>query len=537
MQMLILPMLAHAFQNGQSWEVVDSDIIKTIVDKLLDPPEEVSAEYDEPLRIELLQLATLLLKYLQNDLVHHRKELIKFGWNHLKREDSASKQWAFVNVCHFLEAYQAPEKIILQVFVALLRTCQPENKLLVKQALDILMPALPRRLPLGDSQMPIWIRYTKKILVEEGHSIPNLIHIFQLIVRHSDLFYSCRAQFVPQMVNSLSRLGLPFNTTTENRRLAIELAGLVVGWERQRQNEIKVVIDSDVPSKSNDEFNPASAGTDPKRAVDGSSYPEDASKRVKVEPGLQSICVMSPGGASSISNIETPGPSGQPDEEFKPNAAMEEMIINFLIRVALVIEPKDKEATTMYGQALELLSQALEVWPNANVKFNYLEKLLNSMQPSQSKDPSTALAQGLDVMNKVLEKQPHLFIRNNINQISQILEPCFKQKMLDAGKSLCSLLKMVFVAFPPDAASTPPDMKLLYHKVDDLIQKHIDSVTSPQTSGEDTSGSSISFILLVIKTLTEVKKHIEPPILVRILQRLARDMGSAMGSHLRQVCN
>lgn len=62
-----------------------------------------------------MQLATLLLKYLQNDLVHHRKELIKFGWNHLKREDSASKQWAFVNVCHFLEAYQAPEKIILQV--------------------------------------------------------------------------------------------------------------------------------------------------------------------------------------------------------------------------------------------------------------------------------------------------------------------------------------------------------------------------------------------------------------------------------------
>lgn len=76
---------------------------------------QVSAEYDEPLRIELLQLATLLLKYLQNDLVHHRKELIKFGWNHLKREDNSSKQWAFVNVCHFLEAYQAPEKIILQV--------------------------------------------------------------------------------------------------------------------------------------------------------------------------------------------------------------------------------------------------------------------------------------------------------------------------------------------------------------------------------------------------------------------------------------
>ncbi|PQQ14959.1 transformation/transcription domain-associated protein isoform X2 [Prunus yedoensis var. nudiflora] len=527
MQMLILPMLAHSFQNDQSWEVVDQPIIKTIVDRLLDPPEEVSAEYDEPLRIELLQLATLLLKYLQNDLVHHRKELIKFGWNHLKREDSASKQWAFVNVCHFLEAYQAPEKIILQVFVALLRTCQQENKMLVKQALDILMPALPRRLPLGDSRMPIWIRYTKKILVEEGHSIPNLIHIFQLIVRHSDLFYSCRAQFVPQMVNSLSRLGLPYNTSAENRRLAIELAGLVVGWERQRQNEMKIVVDGDVTNQNSEGFNPGPASADPKRSVDGSTFPEDSTKRVKVEPGLQSLCVMSPGGPSSIPNIETPGSASQPDEEFKPNAAMEEMIINFLIRVALVIEPKDKEASTMYKQALELLSQALEVWPTANVKFNYLEKLLSSIQP-QSKDPSTALAQGLDVMNKVLEKQPHLFIKNNINQISQILEPCFKYKLLDAGKSLCSLLKMVFVAFPPEAATTPQDVKL-YHKVDELIQKHINTVQLLKHRVKSTA-NSISFVLLVIRTLTEVQKNfVDPYILVRILQRLARDMGHQQG--------
>lgn len=207
--------------------------------------------------------------------------------------------------------------------------------MLVKQALDILMPALPRRLPLGDSRMPIWIRYTKKILVEEGHSIPNLIHIFQLIVRHADLFYSCRAQFVPQMVNSLSRLGLPYNTSAENRRLAIELAGLVVNWEKQRQSEMKTAAALGV-SQSNDVLNHISAGGESAHAIDGSTFSEDPNKRIKVEPGLQSLGVMSPGGVSSIPNIETPGSSGQPDEEFKPNAAMEEMIINFLIRVRLV---------------------------------------------------------------------------------------------------------------------------------------------------------------------------------------------------------
>ncbi|XP_042425801.1 transformation/transcription domain-associated protein-like [Zingiber officinale] len=539
MQILILPMLAHSFQNGHSWEVVDQSIIKTIVDKLLDPPEEISAEYDEPLRIELLQLATLLLKYLQNDLVQHRKELIKFGWNHLKREDNSSKQWAFVNVCHFLEAYQAPEKIILQVFIALLRTCQPENKLLVKQALDILMPALPRRLPPGESRVPIWIRYTKKILVEEGHSIPNMIHIFQLIVRHADLFYSCRAQFVPQMVNSLSRLGLPFNSP-ENRRLAIELAGLVVAWERQRQNEMKVAPGSEGYNQTGDSLNAVAIVADSKCPSDTSVFPDDISKRVKVEPGLQSLYVVSPGGAS-IPSIETPGTAGQSDEEYKPNAAMEEMIITFLIRVALVIESKDKESTSMYKQTLELLTQALEVWPNANVKFNYLEKLLGQLpspQAPQSKDPATALAQGLDVMNKVLEKQPRIFIRNNINHISQILEPCFNSKTLDVGKSLCTLLKMVFTTFSLEASGTPQEVKLLYQRAGELVQKHLAAVTAPQISLETSNANSmITFALLVVKTLTEVQKNfIDPfiPMLLRVLQRLARDMGSSSGSHIRQ---
>ena len=43
MQMLILPMLTHAFKN-QNFDVVDQSIIKTIVEKLLDPPEEVTTQ-------------------------------------------------------------------------------------------------------------------------------------------------------------------------------------------------------------------------------------------------------------------------------------------------------------------------------------------------------------------------------------------------------------------------------------------------------------------------------------------------------------
>ena len=38
----------------------------------------------------------------------------------------------------------------------------------------------------------LWSRYTKKILVEEGHSMNHLTHIWQLVVRHEQLFYTSR---------------------------------------------------------------------------------------------------------------------------------------------------------------------------------------------------------------------------------------------------------------------------------------------------------------------------------------------------------
>jgi transformation/transcription domain-associated protein len=122
----------------------------------------------------------------------------------------------------------------------------------------------------------------------------------------------------------------------------------------------------------------------------------------------------------------------------------------------------------------------------------------------------------------------------------QILEPCFNNKMLDAGKSLCSLLKMVFSAFPLEAATTPQDIKLLHQRVQDLIQKQLAAVTTSQISLElSNANSMISFALFVLNTLAEVQKNFIDPfigLLFRVLQRLARDMGSSAGAHVRQVC-
>ena len=69
----------------------------------------------EGLRIELLHLATILLRFASDLMLPHKRELIKFGWNHLKKEDSIRKSYAFLNVAYYLRAYVAPDKIVLQV--------------------------------------------------------------------------------------------------------------------------------------------------------------------------------------------------------------------------------------------------------------------------------------------------------------------------------------------------------------------------------------------------------------------------------------
>ena len=103
----------------------------------------------------------------------------------------------------------------------------------------MLVPSLPTRLPLADFIKAI--KWTKKIMYEEGHALPQLIHMWKLIIRHPSLFYAYRTQFVPQMVNSLNRLGLPPNCPIENRQLAVSLADLVISWELQTPGSKKAI--------------------------------------------------------------------------------------------------------------------------------------------------------------------------------------------------------------------------------------------------------------------------------------------------------
>ena len=101
----------------------------------------------------------------------------------------------------------------------------------MKMALDILIPALPERLRQEDLQKAM--RYTKKIVIEEGHSLPQMMHCWQIIIRHADIFYPYRSYFTPIMIQSITRLGLTSSCPLDQRQVAVGVADIIVEWGKK----------------------------------------------------------------------------------------------------------------------------------------------------------------------------------------------------------------------------------------------------------------------------------------------------------------
>ena len=129
--------------------------------------------------------------------------------------------------------------------MALLRSFHPEGRELIRRALDTLVPVLPSRLLPEDFSKVV--KWTKKILADDGYSMPQLCHIWHMIIRFSNVFYSYRSQLVPQMLNAISRIGLS-NAATEYRLVAVAIADLVIKWEIQKPDKMPVYMVGSLPS-------------------------------------------------------------------------------------------------------------------------------------------------------------------------------------------------------------------------------------------------------------------------------------------------
>ncbi|CAF1404222.1 unnamed protein product, partial [Didymodactylos carnosus] len=122
----------------------------------------------------------------------------------------------------------------LQVFHSLLKSHALDAKLIVRQAIDILVPALPLRMEDGYEMLAHW---TKKMITDEGHSNVQLIHVLTIVVRHQQIYYPVRHTLVHLIIQSAQKIASQPTASFDHRKLAIDLIEVTIKWELRRRNE------------------------------------------------------------------------------------------------------------------------------------------------------------------------------------------------------------------------------------------------------------------------------------------------------------
>lgn len=386
-------------------EMLDGEMMKQLVNKVWIPPlDGTENQYaDDSLRIELLQLSAMIVQYAPDLITDFRKEVIKFGWNYIRLDDSTCKQAAYVLVARFITAFDTPSRIVIQIYAALLRAHLSEARSLVKQGLDIISPMLPLRIQ-SNERVPTWVRLTRKVIVEDTHSISQMVNVYQLLVRHSDLFYDYREHFLPQIVNALPKLGLLQNVTPENKLLTVELAELVYGWEQRRLKDEE--------------------RTGKKRTTEA-SLDEPPAKKSKGENG----------------KTETKSKT----EEYGAPLALRENLVGYLVRLACSIyNPSDTAQRKLVQRVLDLIQQVLTIWPDVHIKFVHLERALTIKEVNDILISSICSA--LEILCMDISRKPTEWFLINLNQLYRLLENSIRSEHVRIHSSLQPVLSHIFGA-------------------------------------------------------------------------------------------
>ncbi|KAG2731167.1 hypothetical protein G9P44_005583 [Scheffersomyces stipitis] len=389
-------------------------------------------------RYALLEVTATLLKLAPTFISGFRKDIIKFSWNYIKLEDNITKQVAYVTTSYFISAYETPAKLATQVFVALLRTHQTDSRHLVKQALDILAPVMSVRVEQDSPDS--WLKWPRRILSEDGFNVTQVLNVYQFIIQHPDLFFVAREHFTSNIITAMGKLTILANPAIENQVLAIELAELILKWERKA----KLL-------KSEKESN----GTLEKVEVTESTVKDEEADESMEEDEEK----VNPDEAKEEAGSENDATNGNEEEDKKgyesdfttsPSYSIpfgqREACVTFLIRY-VCISPQRASESELGQKALGILYDLLspDHWSEVSVKLTFFEKFLLSNDLNSSNLLGYCL-NALEVLGVVLEWKKSEWIVSNLRYLHKLLEKCIKSDNHDIQEVLQRVLRIVLQA-------------------------------------------------------------------------------------------
>ncbi|CEG78709.1 hypothetical protein RMATCC62417_13277 [Rhizopus microsporus] len=411
------------------------------------------------------QLLEKTLKVPGDSSLHYQgvlivREMVRYDTNWLSGQPDV--------LAALIELWRSPtRKIVIQIYAALLRSHLSEARPLVRQGLDIISPVLPSRVSqTANERIPTWIRLTRKVIVEDTHSISQMVNVYQLLVRHPELFYDYREHFLPQIVNALPKLGLFQNVTPENKLLTVELAELIYNWEQKRlQHQAR-----------KDEGNHGPVATPEKRLLEQPST-DAPSKKLKKENDSGEVKSV-PTATESVTSVTNAS------KRYVPPLALRENIIGFLVRLACTIyNPTDAMQKKLVQRVLELIKNFLQpsFWPDVHVKFIHLERTLAMKDMNDIYLPS--ICNALEILNVDISRKPADWFLVNMGPLYRLLESCIKSDTVRIHTALQPVLACIFKSInqtinPEGKEHQQPDVSAFVSLVESTIVDGIASTSN-----------------------------------------------------------
>ncbi|CAK8696388.1 unnamed protein product [Clavelina lepadiformis] len=433
-QFILIPIFKHAFETNEEEQLIGgppnpdadnaNDCISVFINRVIDPDKPYAAP--DAVQIQLLRFLSLLVEKASSyihDPANKRhgnklRRIMTFAWPCLLPRncvDPASKYHGHLLLSHIIARFAIRKRIVLQTFYSLLKAHASEARSVVKKALDVLTPAMPARMEDGNQMLTHW---TRKIIVEEGHTLAQLMHVLLLIVRHHKVYYPVNAALVQQMVASMQRLGFAPNTNMEQRRLAVDVAEVIIKWEMRRLQE---------------------------------AQGDESSNNVKQ--------LLKPVAAMNI-RVESTVASSSHSLVVGIDKKYSDTIVNFLLRMTCQVS----ESTG--GSAGELLSRRCitlirislqsEMWPSTDLHLAWLDKILVAVEPSQQENTGNVCT-SIELLNLVLSLISKDLVITTLKSLQNGIAACINCIDSKVIRSVQGLLTRLFSVYPPTSPVTHAD--------------------------------------------------------------------------------
>ncbi|TIB16619.1 hypothetical protein E3P89_00202 [Wallemia ichthyophaga] len=482
--------------------VIDEGFIGEMHNKIWSPyqKEEELSEVGNGLFIELLNFSATLVDVCPDLLGEFKKDVIKFGWLSQRHVDASVKHSGYILICRFLRAFDSPSKITREVYVGLLKSVQPETKAMTKEALDILTPVLPQRVPekapAPVSHLPQWAIRIRRVLVEEQQSAAQLSTIYSLIIRHSDMFYPIRELFVPHMLNSITRMGIIPSAANDTRQLSIDVLELILHWEQRRLADDEKL--SEQPQSGD------------KRRASESFDEQPAAKRTR-----SSTATSTPQPGSSTPQPSTP-------KTFVLHQNLKGHAINYLVRFASISSEPISSPASLSARAIGLLRgyQALDSHNDISAKLAYFLKVL--AQSELKEESATVHCNSAEVLCALALPEQDSYFNSNLAGLAKIIEKCFTSNINRLHLTLEPLVKRIFSILPSiteeDDSQQGREVKAFSSMIENIINDGLSGSRNPHNA------------LCLLRAWTDVqpdKFDMFIPAHMRLLQIITREHSSA----------